>query len=50
MRDEKLKVGDRVRCADTREAGRVVSFRNGLPVVEFECGATGSCTAAQRLK
>lgn len=45
----KLKKGTRVRCRDTKELGKVVDFRDDMPVVEFDNGAVGVCKAAEDL-
>ncbi len=40
------RVGDRIRCADTRVVGVVIAIKNGLPIVKFEDGSEGLCSAA----
>ena len=42
----KLRVGDLVKCRDTGEPGKIVEFSGSIPVVRFDNGAVGLCTAA----
>lgn len=44
-----LGIADRIQCMDTKEHGHVIASRNGLPVVKFDDGAVGVCTACRRV-
>ena len=49
MKPTPIKPGDRVRCGDTNDVGVVLSVaKDGKPVVRFDNGAVGTCSAVQK--